>query len=722
MPVTPRKLERLERWLGLLRRAEPAFYVFVCACAILYVATRFYGSIRLQTLYADAWSNPELARQGGQGAGPWSAPLDDVFIHFDFARSAARGRPFEWVAGNGYSSGGTSLLYPFILAVGFRFGFEGLELMEWAAIVACVSVLALFLAVRRAFDDLPPATSYLAPFAMLGVGALSWSLFSGMEIAFFLALWGGAFVTWDNLVRHADELAPKAIVLRALALGAWGGALVATRPEAAVTVAIFGASTALVLRPRGAKVALASLFACALPGAAVVIGAAIVNLVLTGETAAAGAIAKLEYYHPYLGFTEKLDLWLFYLAYQALRVTQQHLETIPVIGWLTWALALVPLFFRETRRVAGLLWACLLGWAMTVALNGQVRWQNERYVMPALTWLLVAASLGAALLLSRGFRQPFERRRFALSLATLAALAFFAWQQVPNFRFQAWYFGRGARNIYDQHVTVGRLLREQFRPTPRVLVGDAGAIPYLSEGPTLDLIGLGGYKGMPFARATRAHVGAAIELIEHLPLNERPALLAIYPSWWDELPLWFGSRMLEVPARGNVICGAPSKVLYRADWSALQGSSIPFGLPRGARVSAEFDWADVTSERSSRYERLPESGGRVAVKVLAHPFEPWRDVFDAGRNTPEGTLERFTLSGIDPVRPLRLLVRGAPVAALRVPVSIDGKRVGNLDLPRQDGWAEAWLDLPAQGKSTLHVELGPSVERVLYHAWAIQDF
>ena len=38
-----------------------------------------------------------------------------------------------------------------------------------------------------------------------------------------------------------------------------------------------------------------------------------------------------------------------------------------------------------------------------------------------------------------------------------------------------------------------------------------------------DLIGLGGYKGMPFARATRAHVGAAIELIEHLPAEERPS-------------------------------------------------------------------------------------------------------------------------------------------------------------------------------------------------------
>ena len=29
-----------------------------------------------------------------------------------------------------------------------------------------------------------------------------------------------------------------------------------------------------------------------------------------------------------------------------------------------------------------------------VALNGQVRWQNERYVMPAVAWMLIMTALG----------------------------------------------------------------------------------------------------------------------------------------------------------------------------------------------------------------------------------------------------------------------------------------------------------------------------------------
>jgi hypothetical protein len=719
MPLTLPKLDQLRRRIGPLAPLEPVAYALYAGVVTLLVATRFYGSARLQTLYSDTWADPsEFGRQGGLG--PWSAPLDDVFIHFDFARSAARGRPFEWCEGNGYSSGGTSLLYPFVLAVGELAGFRGLELMEWAGIVACVSVFALLLALRRAFTRLPRIASYLVPIALLGVGALSWSLFSGMEIAFFMALWAGAFVVWDDLGRRAAGGTPREIALAAGGLGLWGAALVATRPEALGTTLIFALTSLWALRTRGPRLLAACLGLIVAPALTVVVGAAVANYSLTGEVAAAGAIAKLELYHPYLTFGEKFDLWLFFLGYQALRVTQQHLESIPAIGWVVWVFALAALYFKETRRQAVLLWGSVVAWAMIVALNGQVRWQNERYVMPALTWLLVSATLGATTLLSRGAVRPWSRARVGLAAATAVILGVFAWQEVPNFRFQAWYFGRASRNIYDQHVRLGRMLKQSAEPPPRVLVGDAGAIPYMSEGPTLDVIGLGGYKGLPFARATRSHVSSAVELIEHLPPAERPTLLAIYPSWWDELPIFFGKRVDEVPARGNVICGAPSKVVYAAHWASLDGSALPFELSESQQVTAEFDWADVTSEAECRYERVPALGGRVASKLLPSLSHPERDVFDAGRNTPEGTRERFLLGGILPGRPLKLVFRAAPVADIAVPVSVDGRPAGTLRLPRTDGWLEVGLEVPPTTTSRITIELGVSGERNLYHLWAVQ--
>src|SRR5690606_2117402 len=122
-------------------------YVLVAALMVLVNARLFYGSLRAQTEHILLWSRPDEARAVFEGAlrGAWSAPLDDVFIHFDFARSTARGYPFEWIEGNGYSSGGTSLLYPFVLAIGFALGLDGLDLMHWAAVVACITTFATLL-------------------------------------------------------------------------------------------------------------------------------------------------------------------------------------------------------------------------------------------------------------------------------------------------------------------------------------------------------------------------------------------------------------------------------------------------------------------------------------------------------------------------------------------------------------------------------------------------
>src|SRR5258706_3522972 len=59
-------------------------------------------------------------------------PLDDAYIHFQYARVLAEGHPFQYNPGQPPTSGATSLLYPIILAVGYKLGFTGLQLGWWA--------------------------------------------------------------------------------------------------------------------------------------------------------------------------------------------------------------------------------------------------------------------------------------------------------------------------------------------------------------------------------------------------------------------------------------------------------------------------------------------------------------------------------------------------------------------------------------------------------------
>ncbi len=514
---------RLLRGLGL-QRVDPAIYALWAAACTIASARAFY-------LYM-------LKQTGGE----WSAPLDDVFIHFDFARSTARGHPFEWVDGNGYSSGNTSLLYPFVLAFGYWAGFRDLRLMVWAAIVAAVSVLGTLLVARRLFfdgarrgDAAARVFSYLLPPLVLGVGALDWSLWSGMEVALFLAVWALALRVFFAL----DRAAPGSRERRRLAwgLGACGAILLVTRPESVTTLAVFGLAAAIArVRRTRLRSTAAELLRVALPAVVVLVAQAIANRAFTGEWSANGAIVKLAINNPYMTADAKLDDYLFNLRYAVLRNVEYHFADIADFGVILPGLAAAALAAKRTRRMAAILLVQSASWLAIVALNGQVRWQNERYTMPAVAWLIMAAALGVAALVRSGpgarptfvagtlvgalvvqlygvvIRPPGTAPelhytwRFALALAAAGAIALrfrparvlavatslvlFQSHQVSKMRDQRWFFGRAARNIRDQHITTGRTLKDQLFPivprgdgtfrmgrAQRVLLGDAGAIP-----------------------------------------------------------------------------------------------------------------------------------------------------------------------------------------------------------------------------------------------------
>lgn len=743
----PQFLTRL-RTPERLTQLEPLLYALVAAAATLCVARNFYGSAFWQLDNAVAWALGDTFDPSNREALPkvWSAPLDDVFIHFDFARSAARGMPFQWIDGNGYSSGGTSLLYPLVLSLGLLAGFRGLTLMHFAAIVAATSVFALLWGLRAAVARLPRATSYLLPFGVLSVGALDWSLFSGMEVAFFMAMWLTGFLAWNALVQtlDADPVAPAgternkdgqanlsqaraSLTPALLGLATASFLIAATRPEAASTIAVLGLDAGYrVWRKRGMRSALVTLCAAGGPGALVLIVQAAVNYWYTGDSAAAGAIVKLEMNNPLLTRAQVVDAYWFHLKYQIMRVTEYHFANNSWTGWLAWIAAALALVFPTTRRYAVVLWLSLIGWLLTISLNGQVRWQNERYTMPAVAWLLIAASLGIAGTLACAWE---TRRRWWTRLgipALGAGLAIaFALGSRSTMRDQRWFFGRASRNIFDQHIQAGHLLRVGLRPQPhRVLVGDAGAMTYVSDLAGLDIIGLGGTFRLPFARASQWGVGASVELVQHLPMHERPDTMAIYPGWWNDLPLWFTSDLAaRVPVRGNVICGGATKVVYRTDFTSLDDAERPLSVRPDERVVDSVDFADLVSEREHRFELSQRAAGFVEMKKLTHPENPERDLWDAGRIVSPGLRESFELRGLAPKHPARLLFRVAPAGTAKVAVESGARRLGELQLEPSDNWTEVSLDLPGDAVMetmpiALHaLEGGPT----LYFLWVLQS-
>jgi hypothetical protein len=344
------------------------------------------------------------------------------------------------------------------------------------------------------------------------------------------------------------------------------------------------------------------------------------------------------------------------------------------------------------------------------------------------TFLLIAAALGAGYLITlplvRGLRQPRVWGPFVLGAAGVLTLVFVQRRCMAG---QIWFFGRASRNVFDQQLQVGHRLGHLLHPLPhRVAMGDAGAIPFAADLPGLDLIGLGGTSRLPFARAAGWGLGATVELIQRLPKTERPDVFAIYPSWWNDLPLWFSDGTIEnasSTARGNVICGGPTKVVYRADFSALDDAETPLSLGPGERVMAAIDFADMVSERAHDYQISKPYYSYVGMKKLPDPRNPLRDLWDASRIVDPGLTQTFVLRGLRPGQPLKLVFRAAPPGPQKVQVAVDGSRVGELALAPSDQWLEPQIRLsPEQVRERVTVTLTTAGDSAaeLFHLWAVQ--
>lgn len=607
--------------------------------------------------------------------GVWPAPLDDVYIHFDFAKSAALGHPFEWIVGNGYSSGGTSLTYPLVLAVGWAVGFRGTSLGLFAAVVALLSLfdgarsLSTLVGERR--------TRFLGPVLLVAIPLVDWTLFSGMEVAFALALMLRALAAASLAVRDA----PHHRARRQLAAGVYLALLSVTRPECA---ALALPMVVAIAHGAGALGTLGSLLRAGAPTAGLLALQAVANLHFTGEASAAGALRKLITSNPYASGADVAALFLTNLV--RLRTEGIDLALGGSRGtWLVIALALVGLLDRRHRRLVLPLLVGASGALALVCFNTTAPFQNMRYVVPTLVMLLVAAFAGLDVVATR----------LGLSVAA-AALAAVAWLAAPAWPRQIDHFARASRNIVEQQVEVGRRLAALSEPPRRVFVGDAGAIPYVSGLPALDGLGLGGYRGLPFARASVAGGPAVLELVERLPPSERPDVLAVYDAWWPDLVPRFGHRMFDVRIDDNVICGDATKSVYRADWSLLEDRGAIDALDR-------LDVGDLVDERDHRLAIPGPHAGYVIGAVATD--ERGRSVFDAGRIVAEGGEVRFVLAG--------RFDRGAHTLAL-----VDDGRAAEVDLAT-DGASRA-LSIPEIAPGRFRAtrvglaDLGPGSTIVVY--------
>src|SRR5262249_37025023 len=160
--------------------------------------------------------------------------------------------------------------------------------------------------------------------------------------------------------------------------------------------------------------------------------------------------------------------------YVKLKVMDTFVTARPSLWWLLPALAIAALFDRRTRGLAAALLAGAIPSTLLVSRHGAARFQNFRYYMPPLALLILASTLGVDAPPRARLGGP-RVLRWTGIVTALAAIAL-ALPRVPP---QIAFFRDASQNVHNQQIEVGRRRAARMPQGARVLVGDAGAIPYV---------------------------------------------------------------------------------------------------------------------------------------------------------------------------------------------------------------------------------------------------
>ncbi|MCL4875740.1 MAG: hypothetical protein KJ064_03740 [Anaerolineae bacterium] len=551
-------------------------------------------------------------------------PLDDAYIHFQYAKQMAKGHPYEYNTGDEPTSGATSFLYSPFLAVGYLVGFKGLALSYWAVGLGAV---ALLFSAWLIYHMLDTWAAYLMPLLFVLMGAMSWAAFSGMETMLFVFA-----VLFSLFAYQRQEKVALAGVLVALA-----------RPEGAVVAFTLIAASAWEKRRFSRQWVLPMLAVFVQP---------FVNWLVTGSPSATGNQAKSHLYNvtqpPFSRAAEIVETWL--RLWRDLLTGYSRVDGWYIFPALTLlALGMMAVGMRktwQTRRIhpalLGAVWMFLLSGA--VATLDTANWHFKRYQMPIFALIFPLAGWLLAII----DHELSARFRWLSRGVMVLSLVFAVWTTIVF----AGYYAANIRVVRTQQIAMAVWVDAKLPPDARIAVHDVGVMRYIGNRYTVDVVGLTTEGN---AAAWRQGPGTLYEQLT----REKPDYFAIYPDV-QGLPFLvqagvFGEELarfeLQLPPH-TAAAATGIQVVSRADWSGTAAAETPHQFySETARLLGVLNVADVTSEDGFGYQwhntRTPD-GFITMVRQLPYfacAAEPCT-IIDGGRLITGG--EKFTLPSLEP--------------------------------------------------------------------------
>ena len=519
-----------------------------------------------------------------------AVPLDDSYIHFQFARSFAEGRPFVYSPGAVPVAGATSLLWPLLLALPQCFGVHGLTLIYFAWGLGFVALGLLAYETARAAEGLvSPRVAWLAGVLTLAFSANTWFAASGMEVvplAWLLMRCARRAAEWfEGDHGRLGELMLLALLAPLM------------RPEGALGSALLASALCLGGGRKRAYALLCLLCPLVPP---------LVYLWFTGHATQTTTLVKWLPFSPYLDAS----------SLRAQVLYNVHLFWSTLVDGQLWSAAFVPehskfvnwlalpaLIFAGQARTrnarAWLLLALGLGILLPTTYDSFL-WNRLRYLWPFTgPWLIGLLALADqiadfAALLWRGL----SSLRYLLPAAIAIAL-------LDKFPFALSDLAQSAYAISAQQAELGKWAEKALPADARIGVNDTGAIAYFSGRSVFDIVGL---TTTGEARYWTAGAGSRFEHYERLPRSALPTVFIVYPAWFA-LPDLLGPCFTERTVNATILGGA-TMVACGADYSRLGSGERPSLLQFGSLTARDsLDVADLDSEAAHDYVLIPSSQG-----------------------------------------------------------------------------------------------------------------
>jgi len=384
----------------------------------------------------------------------WSYTVDDAYITFRYAENLVRGWGLTFNHAPPRAEGYTSVLWTLLMAIPHALRLDvvlfsklgGLALMLGAAVVIARGILA------RPGAGSPASRRIAAAFAValfLGFASAAVHAVSGMETALAAFL----YATTAAFYLDAQDGRPSwRLPLSCLLLGL-------TRPEAN----LFSVLLLALLIP-GLPTARRRGFAAACLAAYVVPGI----LYFSWRYRYYGMLLPLPFYAKSATF----DL-------SGLAPTLSFLKNL-VVGF---AFPIAALARSPARRRTWILLplACMLAYFTT---TDHIMGYGHRYFFPLVPVFAILAGLGLSTRIESGIGRT-GRLGFVTCLVLASTLGFLKTREVQR-DYLAY-----ARGMRTAHEVLGHgLAVPEWSVPPVIALGDAGAIPYYSELPTIDSFGL----------------------------------------------------------------------------------------------------------------------------------------------------------------------------------------------------------------------------------------